>query len=418
MPFILKKPTNTPDGLSKGILIFTHKERPYLQPDIFGLSQRMSALKKYYVLGMHWGSPHTHVPMVPFIDFHLGGQGTLSLAEDNSAPHIKLCSRNFLPPCFHPDNSVPTEWDILAVAGPRRLKHLDELLVVLRQLYDQRPDTKTLIISACDKLVERDPVLDYVEIQADYERLFTEEERQNLVLMLLEADGGVAFTQEQLAKYYQASKIFTLFTNKEGESRVISEALCCGVPVVVKNTLEGGGRDYLDETNSRQFGTLDEAVCCFTELMDNEAARHFDVDAMLKAQSELYTAQTLTDEMAQLFASMGLLFAGEMDTSHLSFKLPSHHYKTLPRAWRGEYSNDLASPWAASLFISSLLAQVGQPQFEVGLIEAWQLKLYGSFQSFSKQARSFLKRPGQWLRQRGVLPKKSVKRATMALLSN
>jgi hypothetical protein len=68
------------------------------------------------------------------------------------------------------------------------------------------------------------------------------------------------------------------------------------------------------------------------------------------------------------------------------------------------------------MFISSLLAQVGQPQFEVGLIEGWQLNLYGGFQSFSKQARAFLKRPGQWLRQRGVLPHKPVKRAPLPLL--
>lgn len=418
MPFVMKQPVQTPEGLSKGIVIFTHKERPMIQPKAPGMAKRLKALKQFYVLGMHWGSPHANVPEVPFMDFHLGGQGTLSLAADNPAPHLPLCSRNFLPPCFSPEPDIEKQWDILAVAGPRRLKNLDEVLVVLRELLNQRPTLKALIVSACDNLANRDPILDYIEIEDDYQRLFTPHERKhNVVLQLLEADGGVAYTQPQLAELYRASKVFTLFTNKEGESRVISEALCCGVPVVVKNYLSGGGRDYLDNTNSRQFETLDEAVTCFTELLDDDASRQFDVDAMLRVQSEQYTAQTITEAMAQQFERLGIPFAGELDTEHLSFKLPSHHYKPLPIEWRNRHSNDLSSPWGASMFVASLLNKEGNTAYEVGWFESIPLRCFDGVRRFRNEFKAFSKRPGQWLRQRGWLKPKQTQRATLALLA-
>lgn len=431
MPFVMKQPVTTPEGLSKGIVIFTHKERPMIQLAAPGMKRRLNALTQYYVLGMHWGSPHNNIPEVPSIDFHLGGQGTLQLSPDNPAPHIPLCSRNFLPPCFWPDPTVKKEWDVLAVAGSRRLKNLDEVLVVLRKLLDKRPTLKALIISACDSLAGRDPILDYVEIQEDYEALFSPKEREeNVVLQLLEADGGIAYSQEELVRFYQASRIFTLFTNKEGESRVISEALCCGTPVVVKNHLEGGGRDYLDDSNSRQFGTLDEAVICFDSLLnecyskeegdgkdkDKDKEYLFDVDGMCRLQSERYTAETITQAMAEQFERLNIPFEGELDTEHLSFKLPSHHYKSLPRAWRGEYTNDLSSPWGASQFMAMLLEAQGEHSYSVGWLESLRLWWFNALRQVRNESRAFIKRPGQWLRQRGVLRPKVAKRETLAYL--
>lgn len=406
MPHILKKPTNT----SPGIVMFTHKERAFLHPSVPGMAALMTQLAQRYVIGMHWGSPHADVPPVPFVDFHLGGQGTLSLRQPSPVPHFPLCSRNFLPPCFHHNPNIAKQWDILAVAGPRRLKRLDELLVVLRKVYDRRPETRVLIISACDNLAKRDPELDYVELYDDYLRLFSDEERKRFTLMMLEGPSGMALPLETMAYFYNASRTFTLFTNKEGESRVISEALLCGVPVVVKRHLEGGGRDYLNESNSRQFGTLDEAAEQFLSLLSPNPPLEFDTAPLMQAMSEPQTIPQLEAAMREVFAQKGLTFEGSLDATDLSFKLPGHYYLTLPPDLRQATSNDLRSPEAAYRFIARLL---GIP---ISGWQRWQLRQVGRCQGLSQWAGRFLKRPSMTLRQQGLLPPRPPKRATQPLL--
>ena len=81
--------------------------------------------------------------------------------------------------------------------------------------------------------------------------MFSETERQNITLTLLSPLGNpFPLSEQAISDFMNLSKVFTLFSDKEGESRVVSEALLCGLPVVVKKDILGGATDYLNIQNS------------------------------------------------------------------------------------------------------------------------------------------------------------------------
>ena len=78
--------------------------------------------------------------------------------------------------------------------------------------------------------------------------------------MVLPVDDGTMFPYGALdiARLYRASRSFLLCSQREGESRVIHEALLSGTPVLARRDLIGGGLDHLDEANSQLYGTVEE----------------------------------------------------------------------------------------------------------------------------------------------------------------
>jgi glycosyltransferase involved in cell wall biosynthesis len=348
MPFILKEPYQQ----SKGVIVFTHKERRFLESPFPILKETVEKLRERYVIAMHWGHFHTDVDLVPFVDFHLAGEGTLTFKKGVQVRRIPLCSRNFIAGCFH-DTPAVKQWDILCIARPLKLKNLDELLSVVRAIYDRGVLLKVLLICpAPSQMDERDGW--YAALEDDYWRLFSEAERSHFSLMMLRGDGyPFPLSQEAMASYYNASKVFTLFSDQEGESRVIAEALLCGLPVVVKAHLRGGGRDYLTAENSKQFSTLDEACNIFIELLSNYPRYRFETLPLQRQLSEVYTAETLQREIAKVFDETGIPFAGPMDLVGLDRKLPSHHI-SLPLSLRSSVTNDLNSLRSALVYLKSL----------------------------------------------------------------
>lgn len=388
MPFILKESYES----SKGVIVFTHKERQYLETTIPVLSDTIVELREKYVIGMHWGHYHAEIDEMDYVDFHLAGKGTISFKQGISVRHIPLCSRNFTPSCFR-EMGVTKYWDIINISRPIKLKNLEEFLSVIRKIYDLNRSLKVLVICPCpENMVERDGW--YVRIYDDYKRMFSQDERQNFTLLMLRGDGyPFPLSQQTIAYYYNASKIFALFSDQEGESRVIAEALLCGLPVVVKKHLRGGGRDFLTEENSRQFSSLDEACETLVELSENYEKYKFDTGPLHKQLKEVYTAGLLEKEMRSLFAEMGLAFKGRLDLSQLALKLPGH-FITLPARLRLANTNDLRSRKAALVYLKSLIGD------EVSNVDICRLHL-GRFHENCRRTRERLfRRTKRWFYMR------------------
>ncbi len=349
MPFILKEPYEN----SKGVIVFTHKERPYLEARIPRLSNAIAKLRDKYVVGMHWGHYHADVEEIPFVDFHLAGKGTLAFRHGVKARHIPFCSRNFTPSCFK-KMQITKYWDIINISRPLKLKNLGQFFYVIRKIYDKHYDLKVLLICPSPERMVEDEGF-YAQIYDDYEHMFSQRERENFTLMMLKGYGyPFPLSQQTIAYYYNASKIFALFSDQEGESRVIAEALLCGLPVVVKKHLRGGGRDYLTEENSRQFSSLDEACESLIELSQNYEKYKFDTLPLQKQLSEVYTTESLRKEIMVVFAELGLEFKGDLDLYYLDRKLPGH-YITLPISLREKLTNDLNSRKSFLIYLRSLV---------------------------------------------------------------
>jgi len=364
MAFLLKKP----QGNSKGIIIFTHKERDQISNRVPGLLRVIEELKKSYVLGMHWGFLSENISDVSFIDFYMAGKGTLKVSDNSIMPRIYMSSRNFTPAFFAPNNSTAKYWDILSIARTAKFKRLDQFLEVMRKVFDQRPATRVLLI--CTEPEKSSPRNSYTDLMSDYKKLFSEDERKRFTILLLSTKEGMfPLSQETMVHFYNSSRVFTLFSDYEGESRVISEALLTGLPVVVKKKLEGGGRDYLDDSNSAQFESLSEAAGQFVNLLDNELS--FDRELMARKLSEVYSVETFEDELKRIFRELNVPFNGEWDKVNLTMKLPSH-FPVLPRYLTNGETDDLISPKAALLLLSEW-AGLEKP----GIIKLVLVGLYG-----------------------------------------
>lgn len=348
MPCLLKPPV----GRSKGILVFTHKERRFLHSSSAALLDAIELVRRRYVVGMHWGHFYDDMGDIPGVDFHLSGQGTVKFRPGTKAPRIPLCSRNFTKACFTVADG-PKFWDIVNVSRPIRVKHLDQFLTVIRKIYDRGHSPRVLLVCPCaETMTEEDGW--YTSLYDDVQKLFSAEERQRITLLMLNAQGyPFPLPSETIAHFYQASRVFTLFSDQEGESRVIAEALLCGLPVVVKRELRGGGRDYLDAGNSRQFDSLDEACSMFIELLSDEQARVFDPKPLEVELSERHSGPKLEAALRNVFAGLGVEFAGPIDLEDLGRKLPAHHI-TLPSSLRGGPTNDLGSDEAAISYLNEL----------------------------------------------------------------
>jgi len=350
MAFVMKWPSEA----SPGVVIFTHKERRFFERPSSALGTLIKRATQEFLFGMHWGHYAADVVPAAGIDFHLAGPGTLHFAAGHSAPRIALCSRNFAPVCFAPDGRTKF-WDVMMVARPLRLKHIDQFFQVWKKVLAARPSSRALLV--CPEIPNPNPAHEYVEMVTDYKASFTESERKNITLLLTSSQlYPFPLEQETIAFLYNSSRFFALFSEQEGESRVISEALLCGLPVIVRHDLRGGGRDYLTEQNSFQFHNLDEAAKGILALLDGRMSRSVDVEAVAQALREDNSSAVLRRELAEIFAAKGFDLNGPIDLIGLNRKLPGH-YVSLPPEIRMDKTDDIRDVVGFKLFMHFLAAR-------------------------------------------------------------
>lgn len=351
MGHIFKHPHNN----SKGIIVFTHKEISFFETYPINFinkvyskingrkkfipfyEKRIKELQKKYYIGIHFGWHHPDYPKKDYVDFYMGGPGTVSFSFDDPF-FIPLNSSSFTPAVFKDMGIQNKYWDIICVSNPAKHKNLDVLLREIKKIYQQGYNYKILLLNT-SKTNEDHPSY-YTNLTQDYYQLFTPQEREHFTLLKLhEKLGFLGLSQTQLAFLYNNSKVFTLFTQKEGESRVISEALLCGLPVVVKHDLEGGGRDFLNETNSVFFQTYDTAHKGLIEAVENIDRFDLENNEGQKEASEFESLQQLKSYFSKLYQNNNDQFNGELiNSDFLNFRLPGHF-------------NDV--PWNINRYITS-----------------------------------------------------------------
>jgi glycosyltransferase involved in cell wall biosynthesis len=332
MTFVLKQPTAN----CKGIVLFRHSERRslFLNETVGrAFTEAMQVLKQNYIVGCHWGWYEENVTKDPYIELYMAGPHTMSRAPENDTFYIPLSSRNFNPSYFKINKDCPKHWDIICIANSTRIKCIDELFQTYRLVLDKRPGTRFLLISPVDE-GHLDPKRWYTEFFDDLIRLFNKDEQKHMdVMQIKRKESLYPVSSETIAFLLQASRVFTLYSNIEGHSRVIHEAILSGLPVVAKSYLKGGGLDYLDETNSRLFNTNEEAAAHFIDLLDNPI--EFDTAHLRENLDEEYTIPKLKTHLEQYYATIGQTFDGEIETEGLSHKIPGHA-RLLPKYLVGD----------------------------------------------------------------------------------
>lgn len=348
MAFILKLPHER----SPGVVVFTHKELPLLPHALPEMADSWEEARRHWVFGVHWGRFQTApVPMLP-VDFHLAGPGTLTVPADHPVPVIRLCSRNFLPSCFAPSRGEKF-WDILTVARPIKEKRLGEFLSVVRALYDAGKEYRILLVCAVPPDTGQiDPKHWDLDLSDRMNRLFTPEERQRITLLMLREGYPFCLPRETMAFLFRSSRVFTMMSHEEGESRVITEALLSGLPVVAYQELKGGGLDYLDDTNACLYSDLQEAQDAFITLLDRMPLT-IPAEELARDLRQDHTMAKLENALRAVFEGRGKPFYGSLVDADLSLALPSH-LNMLPAEWRHPFTDDLRGPAAMAQFLLHL----------------------------------------------------------------
>lgn len=343
MAHIFKHPTPT----EKGIVTFTHKELQFLISKMglpkLNAAKSMPAAKRLYkkltrsntairqiekiresyFIGVHWGFYFENIRTPYWVDFHLASPGTCQFIDEQFI--IPLSSASFTPVVMK-NNHLPKYWDIICVAKNDHKKKYPELMEQIRKIFDNGYEYNALFVIASNKNETEKGY--YSSILDDYFSMFSAQERERFTIIKTDPNLGFqGFSYTFLSHLYNQSKVFTIFSQKEGVCKVIKEAQLCGLPVVVKNDMQGGGRDYLNESNSLTFESYDTAYKTLIEAVENYKNFNVDHDEIEGTIGEKSSLTKLKAHLSELYERNGQKFDGELiNTDNLNRRLPAHYF--------------------------------------------------------------------------------------------
>lgn len=313
-------------GNVKGVVVFTHKEYyNFLKKDVS--EDTLALIKKHYIVGIHFGWYHKDPELCDFVDFLLASEGTVEFTNECPVPRLKMSSRNFVSERFDNSDNTNRFWDIACISRDAKFKNLDKFMASIRKLFDQYGPFKVALVSTGQTSKVRDASFFYADLISDYYKLFSEQERDSFVLIRPDTALGSGGINETFIAFLLAnSKVLTLFSTLEGDTRVPSEGLLSGCKVVVSKHLKGGGTDLLTDYNSVQFDRFDEAHEALHQaivthgsytLKDEDRAQvneNESIKRVIAFLKSLYPVDVDTDQLAFI------------NTNALSRRLPGHFH--------------------------------------------------------------------------------------------
>lgn len=380
MAHIFKHPKNQ----NKGIIIFSHKEwRAFSGNKLTRNLDRIPMLAnrvddsprgffraviekiaKHYFIGVHFGGYQFRYQLdksaftTPYADFVLSVESTLPNL-DSGIHRIPLNCRNFIPATFR-DNQRQKQWDFVTVGRDVNFKNYPKLFESIKRVLSVDGNASFLLIVPSQIKMKAGAENSLVKL---FSSTFSKTEQKQIAFLYLHPELDVGMNQNQLIKFYNLSKVFMLFSTQietrfftygEGDSRVISEALCCGLPVVCSDSLKGGGKDFLNASNSVIFDDYEDSHLALLEARDKFS------DGIKDAPEEItredFTLNQLKQYFSEFYASKNQHFDGELiNTDHLDVRIPSH-YSHVP--WSIDPlapTSDLLSKQQFNLFMDELI---------------------------------------------------------------
>ncbi len=369
---------------SKGIISFTHKEKKKIDNPIAHLllKKYFNKIKKNYFLSMHWGWYHQNHNDIPYIDFHLASKTLLSFKSKNNTI-LNFCNRNFIDKIFR-KKKIEKIYDLISITRPVKFKNIDKIFKAIKKIYNQKKFLKVLIIFPIYSINDFKKKNFYSEIFNDYKKIFNDYERNYITLMPLYSETIFPLSKEEICNFLNLSKIFILPVEKEGASRVIHEALLCGVPVITCKNLKGGGLDYLNENNSTLIDDLDKIDEVILNTHGN--LKNFKIDELStrKNLSEEYQVDIFKKELKNFYIENNEKWIDNCNFKNLDRKLDSHEL-TLNKKWIGK-TNDLNSILSLYYFLNFLLKK--KPNF----LKVFIISLLESFYNIIFRIKSYLKK--------------------------
>jgi len=319
MAHIFKYPTES----NKGIIVFTHKEWPWL---LQNAQSTLNDLKQYFFLGWNQGTYFGNIKMPPIVDFAFTTPSVLDFEDNGNTLKIPLLDRNFLSSDFRNLNISDRSIDIISVSRAAKIKHLPDFMYAIRKLNDRGiyPNTLMVVPTSMDETNDNADT-NIVEL---YLKLFSPEEQKNITLMRLSKElGFMGMSPTMINWFYNNSKVLYIGSKSEGGCRVVHEGLMGGCNIVHYKNHKGGLVDYLNDDNSVSYDSHDEIDVALEMCLNNYKYSKEVVDSYEPILSERNTIGKLTPYFTQLYNNNGQKFDGELiNCDNLSLRLPSHYF--------------------------------------------------------------------------------------------
>ena len=176
MAHIFKYPTES----NKGIIVFTHKEWPWL---LQNAQSTLNDLKQYFFLGWNQGTYFGNIQMPPIVDFAFTSPNCLTFPDNGNTENIELLDRNFINSDFTDLGISNRHFDFICVARSLKLKNIPSFMKALRKSYDNGNRYRTLLVIPTAE--NETPEKYDVDIVEQYKNLFNHEERKNITMLRL-----------------------------------------------------------------------------------------------------------------------------------------------------------------------------------------------------------------------------------------
>lgn len=330
----------------KGIIVFTHKEVEYFTyhqksfSKLFTsivknpgnlisfiesllISKYIRVISKHYFIGVHYGWAYDYEIDHDWIDFHLSGPTTIRSKSKHVAQICYLNSSNFVSKNIYKE-VTDKYFDLISITKNTKNKNIDKLLLSVRKLYDVDDRYRVIIIISSNK--REDERRYYTRIYDDYYNLFSPKERERFTILKTDAEMGFqGLSSTMISFFLNRSKAFTLFSSIEGSSKVVKEALACGLPIILYDKILGGALNYLNEgINLKTFKSYEKAHLIIKEVIDNYEKYSISVPDELNYD---YNLNYLHSYFSDLYKKNGLLYDGKLiNTDNLNRRLPSHYF--------------------------------------------------------------------------------------------
>ncbi|MFT4598576.1 MAG: glycosyltransferase involved in cell wall biosynthesis [Bacteroidia bacterium] len=361
MAHILKKPT----AENKGVLLLTHKEIAYFgkglkqirYPAVNNITNKFFPLDKFksyyakkfeqisqkYFIGEHFGWYHRDYGTKPFIDFYLCTESTVTFKEPGKVVTIPLSSSSFINKIFE-NKGYNKIYDVMCVSHSGKNKRLKDFVYAVRKLYDEGYKYRVLLINK-ESILENSKG-HYVELEDDYHRLFSAEEKQLFTLVRIKGSLSLlGLPSQAISEFYNLSKVFALFSEQEGEPRAISEALICGLPVVMNENIRAGGvgLDMLTNENSVLFTDYAQSHDALIQAVENIDSFNIDSERVVSSLREDYTTEVFKEHLAKLYAKQGQVFDGKLDNPTNLANAVNAHITEVPWATAKDNTADICT---------------------------------------------------------------------------
>lgn len=322
MASIIKFPTDT----SRGVLIFTTPERDLYIRKSLQLESLIAELKNDWLIGLHHNSAHADHQFYPdpIFDFHIAGRGDIYDPKGRLFHQIEMDCSNFSPDFFEDTRAEKEKfWDVLAISRDVGFKSLDDMLLIIRKVFDIQK-IRVLAIIAHSDLHQKN--VGPSEVIKKYLQLFSDEERKYFTMMTPSLDYPFPYDLETLSHYYKNSKLFLHVAKEERHPRVVAYAWSASLPVVAP--LQVGSLlsdDMKQAPGFYPYSTIEEAAKSILHILDTE----IDGNA-LKSYADYHltykNTEKLKSEIKTVCESMGInLTDDNWILNNLDIRLARHH---------------------------------------------------------------------------------------------